>query len=178
MDYSKQITTQLAQPSPTKTTTNFILALTALLTLICVSTEWEYGESWIPDPSHPVLELSPAWSVNTNLDLYRATSWMQFQICSQEFVLGMGEGLPGRVWQSLQPEWIEDVSIASESYFLRHQIAKALNVRAGLALPIVKDNRVIAVVVLFMSKVRSPDTQLLATTQSAISKFQSHFPLI
>jgi hypothetical protein len=168
---SHETTVELTPPLPT----NFIHALTALLTFVCVSTEWEYGESWLPDPTYPILELSPAWSVNTNLDLYRATTWMQFQVCSREFVIGMGEGLPGRVWQSQQPEWIADVSIASESDFLRHQIAKALNVKTGMAVPIIKGDRVTAVVVFFMSKMRSPDSQILASTQSAIWKFQSHF---
>ena len=156
-------------------TTNLVTALTSLLTLVCVDTKWEYGEAWIPDATYPVLELSSAWSVDPNLDVDRANDWMQFQICSQAFVLSRGEGLPGRVWQSCQPEWLDDVSVQAEGYFLRHQIAKALNVKAGLALPIVVNSQVLAVVVFFMSKARSLDPAIMSATQTAVGNFQSQF---
>ncbi len=161
----------LAPESPVKT--NLEIALTSLLTLVCSSTEWEYGESWIPAPTHLALELSSAWSVDTNLDIQRAATWMQFQICSQEFTIGLGEGLPGRVWKSHQLEWIEDVSIESESYFLRHQIAKAFDVKAALAIPIVRQLQLVAVVVFLMSKARAPDPVLIAATQTVMWEFQS-----
>ncbi len=150
---------------------NLSITLNSRLTLVCVGTDWEYGESWIPATTAPVLELSSAWSIDTNLGLDRANAWRQFQLCSQAFVLSRGEGLPGRVWQSRQPEWLDDVSVASESYFLRHQIAKALNVKAGLAIPIVENDRVLAVVAFFMSIARSPDPVLMALTQIAVSNF-------
>ncbi len=152
---------------------DLITSLTSLLTLVCASTEWEYGESWIPDDKYPTLELSSAWSINPDLDNNRETNWMQFQICSKQFVLSRGEGLPGRVWQSRQSEWLDDVSVESESYFLRHQIAKALNVRAGMAIPILENSQVLAVVIFFMSKAQSPDPVLMASTQAAIWNFQS-----
>ena len=156
-------------PSPP----NLVTALTSLLNLVCANTTWEYGEAWIPATS-PVLELSSAWSVDPNLDIERATAWMQFQICSQEFVLGRGEGLPGRVWKSRQPEWLEDASVRSESYFLRHQIAKALNVKAALALPIIVNSQLLAVVVFFMSKAQASDPAIMAATQTAVGNFKSH----
>jgi hypothetical protein len=173
-DPSTQSTERIpTQPLPSNV--NLVTALTSLLTPICASTKWEYGEAWIPAATYPILELSSAWSVDPNLAVDRANAWMQFQICSQEFVLGRGEGLPGRVWQSCQPEWLNDVSAQSESYFLRHQIAKALNVKAGLALPIVVNSQVLAVVVFFMSKARLLDPAIIASTQTAIGNFKSNF---
>ena len=153
---------------------NLVTALNSLLNLVCINTTWEYGEAWIPATTSPVLELSSAWSVATNLNMERATAWMQFQICSQAFVLGRGEGLPGRVWKSRQPEWLEDASVRSEGYFLRHQIAKALNVKAALALPIVVNSQVLAVVVFFMSKAQASEPALMAATQTAVWNFKSH----
>ena len=112
---------------------------------------------------------------SSDLDMERATAWMQFQICSQEFVLSRGEGLPGRVWQFCQPEWLDDVSVQAEGYFLRNQIAKALNVKAGLALPIVVNSQVLAVVVFFMSKAQAPEPAIMTSTQTAVGNFQSQF---
>ena len=171
-DPSSQSTEHISnQPLPSKAT--LLAALTSLLTFVCANTKWEYGEAWIPHRT--VLELSSAWSIDKNLDIYLATNWMQFQICSQEFVLSRGEGLPGRVWQSCQPEWLDDVSIQAESYFVRHQIAKALDVKAGLGLPIVINSQVLAVVVFFMSKARSLDPAIMRSTQIAVWDFKSHF---
>jgi hypothetical protein len=152
--------------------------LSKLLLAVCTNTEWEYGESWMLDTNYNLLELSPAWCVNMNLDRDRVNSWMQFQVCSKAFVLQAGEGLPGRVWQSQKFEWIDDVSVESESYFLRNQIARALSVKAGCGIPIVMNSRVLAVVVFFMSKARSQDQQLIENTQSAVANVQLTDPLV
>jgi GAF domain len=156
---------------PLYSTTTLVTALTPLLISVCDRTEWEYGESWIPDATCPVLELSPAWCITADLDMNRAISWMQFQVCSKSFVLRSGEGLPGRVWRSQQPEWLEDVSAQSETYFLRNHIARALSVKAGFGIPIMVDTQVLAVVVFFMSKGRSPDSVLIEQTKAIVRNF-------
>lgn len=64
---------------------NLVTGLTSLLTYVCANPKWEYGEAWIPATTYPVLELSSAWCVDPNLDIERATAWMQFQICCNYF---------------------------------------------------------------------------------------------
>ncbi len=116
--------------------------------------------------------MSPAWCVNTNLDMRRAIPWMQFQVCSKSFILRSTEGMPGRVWQSQKPEWMEDVSAQPEAYFSRDKIAKALGVKAGFGVPIVVSTQVVAVVGLSMSKARSLDLLLIEETQAIVNHFQ------
>jgi GAF domain len=166
------------------TSSQLVAALNTLLISVCAQTDWEYGESWLPDAAGTMLELSPAWCLNPNLDLRRAISWMQFQICSKAFVLSPGEGMPGRVWQSQQPEWLENVSASSDTYFLRNQIAKALSVKTGFGIPIIVNNRVLAVVVFFMSKTRpNPLTSArplpwrVTQTQAIVRNFQSEYSI-
>jgi hypothetical protein len=149
-------------------------ALTSLLASVCTKTDWEYGECWIPNTNHNLLELSPIHYVNTKLDIYRTISWMQFQICSQAFVLEPGEGLPGRVWQSQKPEWIDDVSVQSETYFLRNQIAKGLSVKAGFGMPIAIESHIVAVIVFFMSTARSQDRQQIDFVRSGVANFKQN----
>jgi hypothetical protein len=149
-----------------------IAMLNSLLLSVCAETEWEYGESWVPD-ANGVLELSAAWCINPALSMDRAVPWMQFQVCSKTFVMRPGEGLPGRVWQSQTAEWLEDVSAQSETYFLRNQIAKGLEVRTGLGIPLVIKAQPIAVMVFFLSKLRSVDPHLMQQTQTIISKLHS-----
>ena len=166
----------LAKPIGT-TSDRLVSALTTLLTSVCTNTEWEYGESWLPNPTGTLLELSPAWCVNTNLDLHKAISWMQFQICSKAFVLSPGEGLPGRVWQYQQCEWLDDAAAASDTYFLRNQIAKAFSVKTGFGIPIIVSAQLLAVVVFFRSKPRSPHPLTIAQTQAIVSNFQSEYSI-
>jgi hypothetical protein len=155
----------------------FLAALTSLLISVCTKTDWEYGECWIPNQNHNLLELSPLWYANPELDIGRRISWMQFQMCSQAFVLEPGEGLPGRVWQSQKFEWIDDVSDERETYFLRNQIAKILNVKTGFGIPILENSQAIAVVVFFMSEARSYHSQQMEFVRSAIADFQKILPI-
>ncbi|MBD1867461.1 GAF domain-containing protein [Cyanobacteria bacterium FACHB-471] len=144
---------------------------TRILQQVCQTTDWEYGEVWLPQLDSPILELSSAWYVSAQLDDDRQLAWKQFRYCSEKFVLRIGEGLPGRVWASQTTEWIMDVSAQSESYFLRHQIAKAFGAKASFGLPInTKDMH--AVVAFFRSEAQNQNAQLMAATEAIVR--QSH----
>jgi hypothetical protein len=158
-----------SQSSPPSS--QFIAALTLLLSTVCRQTQWEYGETWIPSQTHPILELSSAWCVDDTLEIHRAISWVQFQVCSKEFTLRHGEGMPGRVWETNQPEWLDDASVESEAYFLRNKIAKALNAKACFGVPIAMERQLVAVAIFFMSNARSPDLALMKQTQVTLRKF-------
>ncbi len=140
-----------------------------LLETVCANTQWEYGELWIHQPSSDLLEISPVWCLRSHQEPHRALAWTQFQICSHNFILKPGEGLPGRVWQSRQPEWIVDASAESETYFLRNQIAKACSAKASFGVPIPMMPNSLAVAVFFLSQARSADTRLMAQTHYAIA---------
>ena len=90
-------------------------ALAAGLRILCEYINWDYGEIWILDQDSGILQISPIWCFHDRAknDECRL-SWQQFQVCSQEFTLHLGEGLPGRVCLSHRAEWIAEVSIASE----------------------------------------------------------------
>lgn len=138
-----------------------------ILQQVCSTTEWAYGEVWLPKINSPILELSSAWYANVQLNNDRLLAWKQFHYCSENFVLRIGEGLPGRVWASQTTEWIMDVSLLSESYFLRNQIAQAFEVKASFGLPInTKDMQ--AIVVFFKSEAQEENPQLIAVTEAII----------
>ncbi|NEQ72632.1 MAG: GAF domain-containing protein [Okeania sp. SIO2C9] len=132
--------------------------ITISLEKICVSTNFPYGEAWIPDEDKNLLQLSSSYYINSgfgNEDLE------QFWVCSQDFILSRGEGLPGRVWLSKQPEWIIDVTIESEGYFLRNQIAKAFGIKSGFSIPVITQNRVLIVLAFFTSQIHSKDPKII-----------------
>lgn len=146
--------------------------LTHILQQVCQTTDWEYGEVWLPKTNNSILELSSAWYVSAQLSNDRQLAWRQFRYCSEKFILQIGEGLPGRVWASQTTEWITDVSAQSESYFLRNQIAKAFGARASFGLPInTKDMQ--AIVAFFKSEAQNQNSQLMAVTEAIVKQSQN-----
>ena len=147
--------------------------LHAILQKACEAADWDYGEAWLILPDSEVLQLDDAWFVHSDLTDDRKRAWEQFRACSEKFVLRLGEGLPGRVGKSQRPEWVDDVSAQSESYFLRNQIAIAFGAKAGYGLPIALESES-AVLVFFLSETRSPDRARMMATQAAIGQRIEH----
>ncbi len=142
--------------------------LNSAIIKICESTDWEYGEVWLPEQDDTILNLSDFRWISPQTSPERL-AWEQFWECSKEFVLSRGEGLPGRVWLSQQPEWISDVSAESETYFLRNKIAQAFGVKTALGIPIIANNRVQSVLVFFMLESRPRDENIIELIFTIIS---------
>jgi len=138
------------------------------LSKICKLTGFHYGEIWLPNLENNILELSSCYHIvvgnyQDNLE--------KFRLCSQDFIISEGEGLPGRVWLYKQSEWILDVSVESEEYFLRNQIAKAFGIRTGFAVPIIIEEKVLIVMAFFSCDFRSYSSEFLALTIDATINF-------
>lgn len=147
-------------------------ALAAGLRVLCEFIDWDYGEIWILDRESNMLQISPTWYFHDRTNSHECRlSWQQFQLCSQEFTLHLGEGLPGRVCLSRRAEWISDVSSRSENYFLRNLIAKAFGLRAGLDVPISLESGTQAVFVFFNSEVCEQDPYLMQRVENAALYF-------
>ncbi len=132
---------------------NFHSALGVALRLVCDFTGWAFGESWIPKGDR-TLECSPAWYRNNqNLDYFRLES--------ENLTFLPGIGLPGRVWSSQEPEWIQDVSTATDTAFLRKRSALEVGFKSALGIPIVASDRVLAVLVFFMFTAGDEDNHLV-----------------
>ncbi|MDY7008836.1 MAG: GAF domain-containing protein [Cyanobacteriota bacterium] len=141
--------------------------ITISLEKICVSTHFPYGEAWIPDEDKNLLQLSSSYYINSG---FGNNDLEQFWVCSQDFILSRGEGLPGRVWLSKEPEWIIDLTIESEGYFLRNQIAKAFGIKSGFSVPVIAQNQVLIVLAFFTTQTHSQDTKII---EIATSKTES-----
>jgi hypothetical protein len=150
--------------------------LTVALGQICEVTGWDCGEVWLPNATNTVLELSTSRWINSRINYNCDLALSQFQECSKNFIILPEEGLPGRVWSSQQPEWISNVSVESEGYFLRNQIAKLFGIKAALGLPILANNQVRAVFVLFMLESKTIDQSLVQAIQNAVAELEKIFP--
>lgn len=133
---------------------DFDEALDRSLKEIFDRTGWIYGEIWVPNGETGLLELTATRHGDEGrLD--------RFEEASRGASFGPGEGLPGRVWSSREPEWIRDVSTQPESRFLRTSLAEEAGLRAALAVPATSDGEVVAVLVFFMFEVGERDAQMV-----------------
>jgi diguanylate cyclase (GGDEF)-like protein/PAS domain S-box-containing protein len=131
-------------------------ALTAVLRQICNATGWCLGEVWIPETDQPRLYRSAIWYGED-------PKLTPFHGISQDFYFELGQGIPGRVWQSKTSEWQPDVTQASSQIFSRVDAAIAADLHAALGVPILVQNQVFAVLLFFMNEVREADPQLVET---------------
>ena len=120
---------------------DFNSALEVILHQVGETIRWDVGEAWIPDAEGTVLQSAPGWyASNARMDSFRSES--------EQMTFAMNIGLPGRVWASKQPEWVEDIS-QGYPHFLQSQIALELGFKAGFGVPILVGDEVLAVLVFF-----------------------------
>jgi PAS domain S-box-containing protein len=127
-------------------------ALEVVLRRVCEKTGWVLGQAWLPNKDGTRLCCCPAtFAVDSTLN--------DFRLLSDNFTFEPGSGLPGQVWNLGQPVWMPDVT--QESNFPRSEAAKKSGVKAGLGVPIISENEVIAVLEFFLREPRQEDERLI-----------------
>ena len=127
-------------------------ALEVVLHRVCEKTGWALGQAWVPSPDGTVLECGPVWCGDE-------TNLKSFRIASEEHHFAPGIGLPGRVWESKKPAWVEDVR--NDPNFPRMEAARAVGLRTGVGIPILSGDHVIAVIEFFMHASRNENERLV-----------------
>ena len=90
-------------------------------------------ELWVPDERGVFLQRASGWYGGHEA----------FGEKSKGTVFGKGDGLPGRSWASKQPEIF--ASIKPPSHFVRGAAAEEAGLAGGLAIPVMREGEVIAV---------------------------------
>lgn len=118
----------------------------------CNSLDWEVGALWKVDTDAGVLR---------NVDLCHATpkSTPEFDRLTQSLTLEKGVGLPGRIWASGKPAWIENIS--EDPSLPRAGPAAREGLRGAFAFPVLVGGEVWGVIEFFSSEIREPDDELL-----------------
>src|SRR5207248_11121342 len=91
-------------------------------------------------------------------DLSSALEVVLCAVCEKTHFIA-GAGLPGRVWKSKQPAWIEDVT--RDANFPRNKAAAKVGLKAAVAIPILVGDEVIAVIEFFVHESRREDERLV-----------------
>ena len=126
---------------------------------------WDVGALWRVDREAAALRCVELW--------HKASIEVpEFEKVSREFTFVPGLGLPGRVWSSVEPEYISDV--VPDENFPRAAIAQREGLHAAFGFPILLGREVLGVIEFFSREIRLPDQDLLnmlATIGSQIGQF-------
>ena len=153
---------------------DFESALAVILRTVCETKGWNYGEAWIPCPDETVLKCSPAWySFADGRDGINSPVLEKFRRRSEKLTFPLGAGLPGRVWESLRAEWQEDVSVEPEINFQRSDIVMECGLRAGMGIPLIVNEQVLAVLVFFKFESSKEDIRLIESISAVAAQISS-----
>ncbi len=127
-------------------------AATKLLRAVCEGADWDLGQLWIVDHQVNKLRWIASWHRDSsNLD--------DFVVASRNRFFGHDAGLPGRVWDSGAPEWIDE--IANDRLFPRVALAAQANLHSAVGFPVKTGEQVWGVIELFSVERQSSDKSLL-----------------
>jgi two-component system sensor kinase FixL len=136
------------------------------LQMICDASGWDYAEAWTPRAEGAALECSPA--------CYQRSKGLEtFRSLSKGFIFAPNIGLPGRVWASKRPEWVEDMSIDPLEKCPRAEIALQAGLKAAFGVPILAGEQVLAVLVFFTSESRKENERQVELALAVASQLGS-----
>src|SRR5215470_10060501 len=122
-----------------------------ILKSICESAEWEVGALWEVDEVAGVIRC-----VETS---HLAGGAPDFEKLTLNSMFEQGVGLPGRIWQSGEPEWI--TNLVEETNFPRVCAAVQEGLRSAYGFPSRLGEKVTGVLEFFSHELREPDEEMI-----------------
>ena len=124
-----------------------------ILYAICGHLGWKVGTLWVVDDQSQTLCCA---------QFYHAPEVQvpEFEQSTRQLVFQREEGLPGRVWATGKPVWIQDV--VADDNFPRAWVASAGGLHSGLGLPITLNQQVLGVMEFFSEEIRQPEPEVIA----------------
>jgi len=131
---------------------DFIESAGRILRAICDSLDWEVGALWRVDRAANVLRL---------VEICHASAMRtpEFDKLTRTVTFVKGIGLPGRIWASGEPAWIDN--LVADTNFPRGPVAAREGLRGAFGFPFKVGDDVLGVVEFFSPEVRKPDDELL-----------------
>lgn len=130
-------------------------ALHQVLSRLCETEDWQIGYVYLPEPGAPDV-IAPVVSCGSG------ERFRPFHVASEQQRYARGQSLPGRVYAENTPFWSDDPESLLTAVPKRAHAAREAGLKAGVALPIVTQGEVLAVMELFSDHVHPPNP-LLAT---------------
>ena len=129
-----------------------------------VHAEYAFGQAWVPDATGSYLETAPVWHrCHPRYDAFRSSS--------EGKTFALGAGLPGSVWATRKPVWVED--IATDPRFSRAPEAREAGFRSALAVPVLAGDEAVAVLEFFLDARGAKDDRMLQLVSSVAAQLGS-----
>ncbi|HET6647902.1 MAG TPA: PAS domain S-box protein, partial [Pyrinomonadaceae bacterium] len=137
--------------------TDFIESARSILQVTCRGLECDAGSLWVIDPTDEVLRC---------IDFYTAPMSVvsDFEKVTRSISLRIGEGLPGRLWETRAPARIDRIS--EDSNFPGAAVALQEGIQSSFGFPILLDDEILGVFVFYSAEIREPDDELLQLAAS------------
>ena len=146
-------------------------AIPKILLAICESLGWVLGELWMPESLGTLENFhknypSPIPAANSQLKCVEmwcrpSVAIPELEEITKKITLVSSLGLPGAVWATASPQWMNDV--AEDSNFLRQTEAAKAGLHAAFGFPIRDSSEVLGVMNFFSREVQPADKELLQT---------------
>jgi PAS domain S-box-containing protein len=136
-------------------------ALGDVLRSLCERTGWALGQAWVRTSDGRALVCSPAWHA-------AAPGLEPFRRVTEALSFVPGIGLPGKAWELAAPVWIRDAK--SDPSFERGVFAQDVGLAAGIAVPVMARDEVVAVMEFFVWEEREEDDRLVALVSAVAAQ--------
>jgi PAS domain S-box-containing protein len=147
-------------------TEDFYSALKITIEKVCKATGWDFGEAWVAaDEKGSTIKYAPVW-------YYSDARLEEFAESSNKLLIITGHGMPGRVFQN-NTEWRLDVSAGGDKDFVRTGLAEKAGLKAGLGVPIVANNKVLAAIIFYMFETKEEDQHQIKLVSSVAGQLGS-----
>src|SRR5438874_4847295 len=148
----RRLAAQFAVTSALAESSSLPQATPKLLQYICEAVGFELGELWCVNAESNTLHIEGSWHLPT----YEVD---EFEKAGRKTILFPGIDLIGRVLQSGQPEWIDNV--VADSNFPRAPVAQRVGLHGAFAFPIRVADQVNCVMAFYNRQIVQPDDELL-----------------
>ncbi|MBA3483977.1 MAG: PAS domain S-box protein, partial [Pirellulales bacterium] len=129
-------------------------ALPRVLEVLCQYLGWDLGNVWWVDAEVQLLRFKETWHRD-------GLSFQAFDQATATRDFAIGVGLPGRVWATAEPYWLNNV--VDDESFPRASAASRDGLHLASAFPIILSQDVIGVLEFFSREVRDVDEDLVET---------------
>ncbi|HUN51027.1 MAG TPA: PAS domain S-box protein, partial [Candidatus Sulfotelmatobacter sp.] len=145
---------------------DFDAALTAALRLACEANGWSYGIAWVPDAARNVLVAKASWHIDE-------PRFAALDSTRDDTVFAPGIGAVGRAWASRTVQWNRDVQVSAVAPPARVLAMRAAGIRSALAVPIIVDDEVLAVLAFGMLTLEEEDQDLFDSITAVAAQIGS-----
>jgi PAS domain S-box-containing protein len=130
-----------------------------IIEILCGALDWDLGQLWLFDDAGEALRVAGSWG-RPELEAG------PFERASRERTFTAGAGLPGRVWASGEPAWIDD--LGDEGNFPRAAAAAQTGLQSACAFPLLLAGEVVGAAEFFSCERRRTAEPGLDATLAAI----------